>query len=75
LRQEWEEKLRRAEVDISVERAKIARDQVALQEKLQELAEAQARQADAQGEGNSKSGKQPRGRWLARLGLKDTEGN
>jgi chromosome segregation ATPase len=67
LQGEWREKLRKAEIDISVERAKIARERAQLEEKLKDM---QARDADGHdAEGDDKGKKPKRGRWLARLGL------
>jgi len=67
MQEESQEKLRKAEIEISVERAKIARDRAEIEEKLRILEE--------QGGGQQDGGKQPekpvRGRWLERLGLKD----
>ena len=68
MQDEWQEKFRKAEVDISVERAKIARERAEIEEKLRTLEEYGGDQTDG--------GKQPekpvRGRWLERLGLKDS---
>lgn len=71
LQQEWEEKLRKAEIDMSLERAKIARQRMEIEEKLRHI------------EPTSVEGDQPvkprgtqkpaRGRWLARLGLRDED--
>jgi hypothetical protein len=59
--------LRQAEIELSLERAKLARDRSAIEEKVhayeEKLATAQA--------GPAVPAKLPRGRWLARLGLKD----
>ncbi len=79
LQGELEEKLRKAEVDISLERAKLARERAELEEKLQALERERTQLAAAYGEGGSdqggKGGKQPaRGRWLARLGIQGDEG-
>ena len=74
LQQEWEEKLREAEIDLSVQRAKIARERAEIEERQRMLEEQKARHVEAAdaGDGN-KTGKPPRGRWLARLGLKEEE--
>lgn len=74
LQQEWEAKLREAEIDLSVQRAKIARERAEIEERQRLLEEQKARHSeDADpGDGN-KAGKPPRGRWLARLGLKEEE--
>ena len=67
LQQEWREKLRKAEIDISVERAKIARERAQLEEKLQLLD-----QRTISDGAEATSGDEPkRGKWLARLGLRD----
>ena len=64
LQQEWEEKLRAAELEVSIERAKLAREQAALKERMFEL-EKLAPQAGAAVDADGK----PRRRWLAALGL------
>jgi len=64
LQAEWEEKLRAAELEVSLERAKLAREQAALKEKMFEF-----QKTDPQGIlANDADGK-PRRRWLAALGL------
>jgi chromosome segregation ATPase len=69
--EEWREKLKQAEIDISLERARLARERTELQEKQHTL----DKQASQQGPAPSdpKAGEKPatRGRWLTRLGLKD----
>jgi hypothetical protein len=69
--EEWREKLRQAEVEISLERARIARERTELQEKQHALEKLAAQQTPPSGE--TKPGDKPgnRGRWLTRLGLKD----
>ena len=70
LQQEWREKLRKAEIDISVERAKIARERAQLEERLQSM-----EQRSISDDKNEPASEQTpkRGKWLARLGLKDGE--
>jgi len=64
--QELDAKRREAELEISVQRATLARQQAALQEKLAKLPEAEV--------GREKpSGDKPRRRWLSALGLKDED--
>lgn len=64
LQAEWEEKVRKAELEFALERAKLARDQAALKEKMLEF-----QKTDPQGIlANDADGK-PRRRWLAALGL------
>lgn len=65
LQQEWEEKLRQAEIEISVERAKIARQRAELEGQLH-AADPGASHAQAE---EPASGKPAHGRWLSRLGL------
>ncbi|NQU26400.1 MAG: hypothetical protein HQ567_34375 [Candidatus Nealsonbacteria bacterium] len=69
MQDEWQEKLRKAEVDISVERAKIARERAEIEEKLRIFEE----RGGSEVEGEKQSDKPVRGRWLERLGLKDSE--
>ncbi len=77
---EWQDKLRQAEVEISVHRAKIARERTELEEKLRllekEKAELAALAAE-QASGSPRSPddpKKPARRWLERLGLKEKDG-
>jgi chromosome segregation ATPase len=65
LQTQWEAKLRAAELEFSVERAKLAREQAALKEKLFEL---QKFDVPATGEG---ADAKPRRRWRSALGLGD----
>ena len=74
LQQEWEEKLRHAEVELSVQRAKLARERADIEERQRQVDEQKAQIADKSETGDlCKSGKPQRGRWLARLGLKDDD--
>ena len=63
LEEQWEAKLRSAELEFSVERAKLARDQAAIRDQLSTL---RAPSAPAAADGSD--GK-PRRRWLSALGL------
>ncbi|HYO24978.1 MAG TPA: hypothetical protein VEQ85_08510, partial [Lacipirellulaceae bacterium] len=65
---EWEEKLRAAELEFSVQRAKLAREQAAVRERMLEIESAAHATASNPGE----PGK-PRRRWLAALGLNDED--
>lgn len=67
LEADWQERLRQAEIDLSMERAKQARQQAELEE-LRRL-----QQAAAETEDGEDAKASPRGRWLARLGLKEGE--
>lgn len=66
---EWRDKIGRAEIDISVERAKVARERAELEERIRQYQEQQDSRAQ---NGETDPGK-ARGRWLARLGLKDLD--
>lgn len=70
LERELEQKLRTAELELSVERAKMARQKVELDD-LRNTLEAE-RQLYEESGGSPGSG-QPRRRWLSKLGLKDDE--
>jgi hypothetical protein len=67
---EGHEKLRKAEIEIAIERAQLARERAEIDEKLRVHRDAQGKAAAA---ANSapKADKSSSGRWLARLGLKD----
>ena len=71
LQAEWRQKIGEAEIDISVQRAKLARDRAEIDDKLRQFQMDQ----DTRGptEDNTETGKPTRGRWLARLGLKDLD--
>jgi hypothetical protein len=76
LQEEWREKLRQSEVDISVERAKIARQRMELEEKIRTI-ERERDQLAGQNEDPSPADNarsRPRGNWLSRLGLSEDEG-
>ncbi len=69
MQEEWREKLRQAEIDISVERARLGRERMELQTQLYNLVQ----QSNADGGGNQgkTDNSKPGGRWRKRLGLKD----
>ncbi len=75
MQKEWEEKLRQAEIEMSVQRAKIARERAEIEERQRQLQEQQAEQGgdDALPSDGSKGKKPQRGRWLTRLGLKEQD--
>lgn len=70
LQEEWQEKLRQAEVELSLERAKLARQRAELDERIRAAEAASPKRPDA-----SNTDRQPQtessghGRWLARMGL------
>jgi hypothetical protein len=71
LQEEWRDKLRQAEIEISLERAKNARERSQLDEKLRAL-EQQGVNPTIVGK-EKEPAKPTRGRWLARLGLTGSE--
>jgi hypothetical protein len=70
LQQQWEEKLRQAEVEISMERAKIARERAEFEGK-RAAAAGPASPTPQDADQPAAAEKPPRGRWLAKLGLRD----
>jgi hypothetical protein len=75
LQKEWEEKLRQAEIEMSVQRAKIARERAEIEERLRQFQQQQAEHGgdETSSTDGGKSKKPPRGRWLTRLGLKEQD--
>ncbi|MBL8829566.1 MAG: hypothetical protein JNM18_21485 [Planctomycetaceae bacterium] len=70
LESEMTDKLRQAEIDISRERAKLARDRVEIDELRRQLEIERSRAVPTTDPGGRKT---PGGNWLARLGLKGEE--
>jgi hypothetical protein len=72
LKQQWEQRMRESEIETSIARATIARQRVELEARTKEF---EARQSLAPSSVNTDPAGQPdkpiRGRWLARLGLKE----
>jgi chromosome segregation ATPase len=77
LQEQWREKLRQAEVDISIERAKLAREKAQIEEKLLAVEKGAHQPEGKTGAGvpacGSPAAKPARGRWRERLGLKEPE--
>jgi chromosome segregation ATPase len=71
LQVEWRQKIGEAEIEISVQRAKLARDRAELEEKVRQYQLDQDNRSYS--EDNSEPTKPTRGKWLARLGLKDLD--
>ncbi len=73
MEEQWRTKIRQAEIDISVARAKLARDRAEVEEKLHELTaqQGQSRNSETAPPSNDTAEKPQRGRWLTRLGLKE----
>lgn len=73
LQEEWRDKLRQAEIDVSVERAKLARERAELESQLR-ATESQREAFNSAGASSGTGGQgQQSGRWLSRLGLKDDD--
>ncbi|HEV3341615.1 MAG TPA: hypothetical protein VG125_14710, partial [Pirellulales bacterium] len=73
LQREWEEKLRQAEIDLSVQRAKLARERAEIEERHRAFQEQASEHRDSSAGPAAPAAKPPRGRWLTRLGLKEEE--
>ena len=71
LHEEMREKLRKAEIDISIERAKIARERLEVDEKMRALSRQDA--AKASPDAGQTPERPARGGWRSRLGLKDVD--
>jgi hypothetical protein len=70
LQEKWKQKIREAEIDIAVERAKITRERAELDDRI---AQTSPDEPEIEIDTDSKSKKGNRGRWLSRLGLKEEE--
>lgn len=73
LQDEWHEKLRKAELEISVERARVARERADMEEQIQVLQNEIMHLREVGGGGDPDGGAGGGGRWLARLGLNRDE--
>jgi len=72
LQRSWDEKLRQAEIDLSMERARLARERLHLEELKQQVEQdALSATAATQEAPNSKTADARTRKWLGRLGLKD----
>lgn len=72
LQEEWRDKLRQAEVEIALERAKIARQRAEMESQHHVTEDAAAKAAESTTPGQSERTSM-HGRWLARLGLTDAD--
>ncbi len=72
LQAEWREKIGEAEIEISVQRAKLARERAELEDKMRQFQLDQDNRSFTD-DSNESTGKPSRGKWLARLGLKDLD--
>ena len=69
IQQEWEQKLRQAEIEFSMERARLGRERAQLEERVRSL---EASLPAATTKADTEKQEKPSGRrWLDRLGLKD----
>lgn len=69
IQQEWEEKLRQAEIDLSMERAKLARERSQLEAELEKVKQAQDNETLHDEIQEKVKGRKRK--WLEHLGLKD----
>lgn len=71
LQEEMREKQRKSEIEISLERARLARERVALEEKIATFEEqaGQFDESDGDDQVEEETGNKSRSRWMARLGL------
>ena len=72
LQKEWQEKLRQAEIEISLERAKLARRRAELEEQFHH-AEKDAAKLPTTAGSTDPGGRTATGQWLARLGLTEAD--
>ena len=76
LQNEWREKIRQTEVELSLERAKLARQRAELDERARPSDDSlsNSKNDKARDAAKENSARQlPRGRWLARLGITDPD--
>jgi hypothetical protein len=71
LQEEWREKLQQAQVELALERAKIARQRAELEELR--TAENDSPQPPSTTDADGQTERSTRGRWLARLGLTEAD--
>lgn len=77
LQDEWQEKLRQAEVDISVHRARIARERAELDERIRTFeamkASHESQRGSSEPQETGKRPSKPTRNWLSRMGLKEND--
>lgn len=73
LQEEWQNKLRQAEVEIALERAKIARQRAQMESQHHTAEDAAAQAAETADTPGQTERSSMHGRWLARLGLTDAD--
>ncbi len=67
IQRQWEEKLRQAEIDVSLERAKLARERTQLEQELENIQRCAGANEPSSPEGKKR-------KWLDHLGLRDETG-
>jgi hypothetical protein len=72
LEQQWQSKLSQAEIELSLERAKLARERAELEERLRS-AENVVSKAAALANAADEASRPSRSRWMSRLGLTDAD--
>ncbi len=73
LQDEFEQKIRQAEIEIAIQRAEIARQRVEVEEIMRQFSEEQRLVSETSNGGSAGDDKWAGRRWLARLGLKKQE--
>jgi chromosome segregation ATPase len=71
LQAEWRDRIGKAEMELSVERARLGRDRAEMADKLQQMGPTANMRPSAPDPNDP--GKAGRGRWLSRLGLKEVD--
>jgi hypothetical protein len=71
MQMQWEQKQRQDEIEMSLERAKLARERLEIQEKLQQLEAERVSLVPSNGEAAPSPRSLQKGKWWVRLGLKD----
>ncbi|MEN6449997.1 MAG: hypothetical protein ABFC96_05870, partial [Thermoguttaceae bacterium] len=72
LQEEWRDKLRQGEIDLSLQRAKLARERAELEERIR-LAECAIAGGPVTSTPADRQKRSSHGRWLARLGLTEAD--
>jgi hypothetical protein len=68
---ELQEKLRHAEIEVSLERARLSRERVAMEERLRQHEQTHSQRSATTSEPPASGKPATARRWLSRLGLKD----
>jgi chromosome segregation ATPase len=73
LKQQWEQRMRESEIETSIARASIARQRAELEDRIKAFESRQSAAPSPSASATGRPDKPVRGRWLARLGLKEPE--